>query len=150
MKPQYIFKEDKIMNRTLCILVWVVITYLTSLNLEAFNLGNFTQLIGLIMGTSLSAIFISTFVTTERELLKLGVLASAVCLYLGALSNPANYFHLYYNVDKYILLQQNLSFITLGTLGAIRSLYLYMQARKENKAETSPIQIVKNLFVEEL
>lgn len=136
------------MNRTLCILVWVIVTYLTSLNLDAFNLGNFTQLIGLIMGTSLSAIFISVFVATERELLKLGMLAAAVCLYLGALSNPANYFHLYYNVDKYILLHQNLTFIILGTLGAIRCLSLYFKAVKENLPIHSPVEIIKNLFIE--
>lgn len=113
------------MNRTLCILIWTIITYYTSLNLTAFKLGNFTQVIGLILGSCLTAFFIATFVAKERELLRIGMLTAAICLYLGAVGDPNTYFMFYYNIDKYLLIHQSLCYLLLGTVGACRCILLY-------------------------
>lgn len=136
------------MNRTLCILVWTIITYLTSLNMSSYDLGNYTQVVGLILGTSLSAFFIAAFVATEREILKLGLFASAVCLALGGICDPEAYFHFYYNPEKYLLIHQCLAFITIGTVGCMRSLYLYNEAVKLNRKIESVFTIVRRLFEE--
>lgn len=136
------------MNRTLCILVWTVITYLTSLNMSSYGLGNYTQVVGLVLGTSLSAFFIAAFVATEREILKLGLLASAVCLGLGGMCDPEAYLHFYYNPEKYLLVHESLAFITVGTAGCMRSLYLYNQAVKLNRKIESVFTILRRLFEE--
>lgn len=112
------------MNRTLCILAWTIITYYTSFNLEFLNLGNLSQVIGLIIGTSLTAIFITTFIATEREILYLGLFNSCIALYIGAMSDPTLYFNFHYNIDKTMLVHQSLFFIVIGTVGASRCLYL--------------------------
>lgn len=136
------------MNRTLCILVWTIITYLTSLNMSSYALGNYTQVVGLILGTSLSAFFIAAFVATEREILKLGFFASAVCLALGGMCDPETYLHFYYNPEKYLPVHACLALITIGTVGCIRSLYLYNKAVKLNQKIESVITIVRRLFEE--
>ena len=136
------------MNRTLCILVWTIITYYTSLNMSSFGLGNYTQVVGLIIGTSLAAIFITTFIAKERELLKLGVAASCASLALGGLCDPETYLHFYYNPDQYMLIHESLLFITLGTLGGMRSLYLYNEAVKLNQKVESVYAIVRRLFAD--
>lgn len=136
------------MNRTLCILVWTIITYLMSLNMSSYALGNYTQVVGLILGTSLSAFFIAAFVATEREILKLGFFASAVCLALGGMCDPETYLHFYYNPEKYLPVHACLALITIGTVGCIRSLYLYNKAVKLNQKIESVITIVRRLFEE--
>lgn len=123
------------MNRTLCILIWTIITYYTSLNMAVFKLGNFSQVVGLVLGTSLSAFFIATFVAKERELLRIGLLTSAICIYLGAMSDPNAYFNFYYNIDKTVQLHQSLCYLLLGTVGACRCLRAYNLGKQLNMAQ---------------
>ena len=136
------------MNRTLCILVWTIITYYTSLNMASLGFGNYAQVVGLIIGTSLSAFFISAFVATEREVLKLGVFASVVCLALGGLCDPETYLHFYYKPDQYLLIHECLMFITIGTVGCMRSLYLYNKAVKLDQKIESAFTVFRRLFEE--
>ena len=137
------------MNRTLCILAWTIITYYTSFNMEFLNLGNLSQVFGLIIGTSLSVIFIATFIATEREVLKLGAFSSYICLYMGAMSDPNLYFTFFYNIDKSILLHQSVTLIFLGTLGAVRCLYLINKSMQLHLKADNVIQVVRTLFEED-
>ncbi len=137
------------MNRTLCILAWTIITYYTSLNLEFLNLGNLSQVIGLVICTSLSVIFITSFLASEREILYLGLFNSCVALYMGAMSNPNLYFTFYYNLDKSMLVHQSLFFIVLGTVGASRCLYLIEKSLHLREKTDNIFKVIRSLFEED-
>lgn len=137
------------MNRTLLILVWTIITYYTSLNMECLGLGAMTQLAGLIIGTSLSAFCITMFVAKERELLKLGIAASLVCLVLAGMQEPADYFRFYYNLESSLLIHKSLALLLLGTIGAIRCIRLYEQSVRLKERAESLLQIFRGMFAEE-
>lgn len=136
------------MSRTLCILVWTIVTYYTSLNMEQFGFGNLTQVVGLIIGTSLSAFILTAFFAKEREILKLGLLASCVCLSLAAMQEPNAYFNFYYNIDKYIVLHKCLVLTVLGTIGAIRCIREYEKSLRLREKAQSLLQLAKGLFAE--
>lgn len=134
------------MNRTLCILVWTVITYYTSLNMVAFNFGDYTQVIGLVFGTSLSAFVITAFVATEKEVLKLGFVASVAALAIGAKCDPNSYFHFFYNPESFILIHKALLFIALGTAGCVRTIYLYNKAVRQSRYHDSLYNVLEKFF----
>lgn len=136
------------MSRTLCILVWTVVTYYTSLNMEQFGFGNLTQVIGLVIGTSLSAFILTAFFAKEREILKLGLLASCTCLVLAAMQDPQDYFTFYYNVDKSITLHNCLILTIFGTVGAIRCIREYEKSLRLREKAQSLLQLAKGLFAE--
>jgi len=137
------------MNRTLCILVWTIVTYYTSLNMEQFGFGNLTQVIGLFVGSALSACVIAAFVATEREILKFGMLASVISVAVAAMQEPTTYFTFYYNIDKSVPVHTCLALLVVGTVGAIRCARLYCESLKLEIKVPSAMQVMRNLFADE-
>lgn len=136
------------MNRTLCILIWTVVTYYTSLNMEQLELGAMTQVYGLVVGTLLAAFAVAAFVAKERELVKLGLFASLGLLVVAGLDASQGYLNFYYNVDKYVVIHKSLLLLLVGTVGAIRCILQYEQSLRLQEKAQSLKEMFKEILAE--